>query len=289
MLVGTPLLFAWLLHASWPVITGMFAQAHWHLLLAAIALLAAANIESGVMFSSLVQRLAGGDPSRSQVLSVFLVSQGAKYVPGRVWGVALQSALLRAACAPAAVVAANIEMAFLVLFATSGVGLACYVAWEHGLIVGTGVLVMLLVACMAMIRLDSVRRLIRFAARLIPKVAGVAVPGQGPVRLAQASFVAYVLLYVAGWWLMVTSAAGFDGRHALAIVSVMSLAYVVGAVSMLPGGIGAREGTMVLLAPIISATHGDMAAVALLSRAVLLIVDMLLAGIGWIMMRKAYS
>ena len=58
---------------------------------------------------------------------------------------------------------------------------------------------------------------------------------------------------------------------------------------MLPAGIGAREGMLVLLAPALDVTRDDMAALAVASRAAMVLMDALAAGIGAVLLKNAGS
>lgn len=296
ILAGVAVVFAWLLLESWPIVVEMVSGAAWYALAGSVLLLLLANLQAGFLFASLTRRFGGPRFQGRQVVGVFLASQVAKYVPGRVWGVAMQAALLRAAGSTSAVVAANVELSALVLVVVSGVGLACHVSSLVSPLAGVATLLVTFGAGMFLLKMDGVARLARAGGKVMPLVSrlapdlGHAATGQGdfPSKQAQASLAAYIALYLAGWWLLVAGVSRFDAETSLAIVAAMSLSYIIGMLSMLPGGLGAREGTMVLLAPAMGVSQDDMAALALVSRAVLLAVDVCAAAVGAWMLRKDY-
>ncbi|NZA28351.1 flippase-like domain-containing protein [Luteimonas sp. SJ-92] len=301
ILSAVVIIFAWLVHESWTVIVGMLTGARWHIAVSSVLLLSFGNVQIGHVFAALVSRSSSGGARSSSALGIFLVSQVAKYVPGRIWGVAMQVSMLRAPGSTAAVVGANIELAILVLMVVLGVALTCLVGWISGLMAAAVALLATFAGCALILSMDSLAQLARLARRCLPRIAKFAFlrreaesVGRGPggelTRDTYARLAIYILLYCAGWWLLVVSITGLDARDSLAIVAAMSLSYVAGALSMLPGGLGVREGAMVLLAPAVGMTHADMGALALVSRAVLLMMDAIAAMLGiWLMRRDFFG
>lgn len=301
MLVAVIVIFAWLFHESWPVIVDMLTGARWYMVAVSVFLLSLGNIQIGIVFASIVRRYSVGQLRFESIVGAFLASQVAKYIPGRVWGVAMQSGMLRAPGSTVAIVGANVELSILVLAVVSGVGLACLVGWTAGLPAAAVVLFATFGGCALMLRLDIVWRLVSLASKFVRGIAKFIPSGRAPwavdhgkgsllKHVTYASLAAYIALYGLGWWLLIVSTSRFSAQDALAIVAAMSLSYIVGALSMLPGGLGAREGAMVLLAPAIGMTHSDMGALALVSRAVLLMMDVIAATIGiWLMRRDFFG
>ncbi|MHC9087015.1 lysylphosphatidylglycerol synthase domain-containing protein [Luteimonas sp. RIT-PG2_3] len=293
-------MLAWLLRESWPEIAGIFNGARWYLAAASIVLLSLGNVQVGIVFAEIAARSSANRLQARPVVGVFLVSQVAKYVPGRIWGVVMQAAMLRSAGSTPALVAANVELSVVVLAVVSGVGLACLVAWEWGWLYAALVLLCTFGGSAVVLKLGAGAKFLLVASRFLPWV-GRSVSAQyrldgarqdadwsfNPIFLA--SLAAYIALYLLGWWLMVASISRFDAHDALAVVAAMSLSYIVGVMSMLPGGLGAREGMMLLLAPSVGWSHEDMAALALVSRAALLLVDAVTAAFGaWLLRRELF-
>lgn len=296
MLAAAFLLITGLVYASWPTIERMLSTAQWWRLTLAIMALALANLGMAMVFMALVLRTSKPAVAESGIAGSFLVSQVAKYIPGRVWGVAMQAAILRAPGSTSSILAANLELAIVNMATVSGAGVA-FLAWQR---FGPVLAIALLFTTWGlggwMLRFDGTRRCTALVVRLLPRLGQRLLAGLSGVGAAcqarrlrplYGGLLLFLTMYCLGWWLFVSSTTNLDGQASMGVVAALSLSYIVGVVSMLPAGIGAREGALVLLAPAVGVPHVDMAALAVASRVAMILMDGVAAGIGAMLLEVA--
>lgn len=212
-------------------------------------------------------------------LTLFTAAQLGKYVPGSVWVVAIQADLGRRHRIPASVMAISYLVAALIAVGTGAVmGLAGLLSPElpvaRPLLVAVALAgIVLLVALARPAVLEGILAwLARLLRRDLPRVSVT------PRAVALA-----VLLECLGWimlgthlWLLARP-LGAAGATLPVTIGVFALAFVAGLVLIpLPAGLGVREGLLVAaLAPSLGA--GVAVTAAVLSRLVLVVVDLALA------------
>lgn len=284
---------AWLMLANWPAIVSMAATAHWGLLALAVASLVLANIGMAAVFAGFVQRASGQALPAGQLAGTFLVSQVAKYVPGKIWSVAMQATMLRTPQATRSVLAANLELALVNLFLVTGAG-AAFMAWiRFGTMAALLVLLITWVLASWVSSLQVVRIIGYTLQRAFPRLNRFLGPlgeaatdgpdGSSPSR--QVGLLLFLAMYCLGWWLLARGTTALDASACMGVVAALSLSYIVGVVSLLPAGVGAREGALVLLAPALGLTQADMVVIAVASRVAMLAMDVLAAAAGAILLR----
>jgi uncharacterized membrane protein YbhN (UPF0104 family) len=286
-------LIAGLVCASWPTIEVMLSTAQWWRLTLAIVALALANLGMAMVFMALVLRTSKSAMAGAGIAGSFLVSQVAKYIPGRIWGVAMQVAILRAPGSTSTILAANLELAIVNTATISGIGIA-FLAWQR---FGPAPAIALLFATWGLggwlLSFDGIRRFAALVVRLLPRLAQslAGFSGAGDAwqkerrRPMYGGLLLFLVMYCFGWWLLVSATTHLDGQASMGVVAALSLSYIVGVASMLPAGIGAREGALVLLAPAFGVPHVDMAALAVASRAAMILMDGIAAGIGAMLLK----
>ncbi|MFT4264519.1 MAG: lysylphosphatidylglycerol synthase domain-containing protein [Nocardioides sp.] len=244
------------------------------------ALAVAGTILIQLVWSALLRGL-GAEPARRDAASVFFVSQLGKYVPGSVWPVVAQMQFgVRWRVPRAVMLAANVLLLGMVTASGLAVG-AVLLPWSSP---------------------DGLRRYWWLLLLLLPLAAGLhprTVPavldrllrrlGRDPlpVRPGLGSLAAS-----AGWallaWLVlglhVAVLAGAFGhvgvRELAAFAGGMGLAWAAGlAFIPAPAGAGVRDAVLVLTLSPMTGTTGALT-VALASRALLLVADVLLAAVG---------
>lgn len=277
---------AWLAWANRAAIAEMTNAANWGLLAWAVGALAIANIGMAVVFATLVQRGSTNVP-QGHVVGVFLLSQVAKYIPGRIWGVAMQATLLPTSRIGANVLAANLELAFLNMLLVTGAGVAC-IGWIR---FGPAAAVVALLATWgladAAARSNAAHLIGRCLMRVLPvrslrmeSVVEMVNVSDGSFRDRRAGMLLFLIMYCVGWLLLVRGVTELDWQTCFLVVAALALSYIVGVVSLMPAGIGAREGALVLLAPLVGFTQADMAAIAVASRTAMLVMDAVTALLG---------
>jgi len=274
----------WLIWKNWPAVTGMASTAQWGLLALALVALALANIGMALVFAGFVSRASGGSMPTVRVAGTFLLSQIAKYVPGKIWSVAMQAAMLQSPKATRGVLLANIELTIVNLLLVSGAGMAFW-AWT---LLGAMVALVVFVATWGIAewacRLNSVRLMGAVVGRFAPRFGQMLSPPSGEREKSDvgrhAGLLLFLSMYCLGWWLLVMGATTLDARACMEVVAALSLSYIIGVVSPMPAGVGAREGVIVLLAPAVGVSHASMAAIAIASRAAMLALDAIVAVVG---------
>lgn len=255
-------------------------------LLGAMVILALANVAGASMFAV----MAGHRGQSTRLLGAFFLSQLAKYVPGRVWVVALQASILRC-LSPAELFLANLRTVLLVGIAVAGSGLA-FLAATKSISLAVIVLAASWWVCTRAAAERVTPRILDVARRVLGKESPTSSPvdrvaDRSATMLLAVSIAAFIAFYCLGWWSMVNVA--LPGRDAIPIVAVLSLSYLIGIASMLPAGIGAREAAMVALAPLSGIEPPDMAMLAVVTRAGLIVVDAVLAVVGAVLLGPTSS
>src|SRR5690606_25365638 len=87
----------------------MISTTNWRQLVLAISALTLANIGMAIIFTELLSSKSPKYPAKRIIAGSFLISQVAKYIPGRIWGIAMQATMLRAPGATSRIFTINIE------------------------------------------------------------------------------------------------------------------------------------------------------------------------------------
>lgn len=277
-LLGLAAGLGFLLWMFWRIVRdpgAAFDRIHVSGLVAALAIGVAANAVVGVLFSTLIAKLAPEIPARRRVASYYW-SQLAKYVPGRIAAILVQSATLNTPGAVAITLITNVELiaitgwlcaaaAFACLAALTSVAIAFAVA-AAGALIGAW-----------LIRLDwqplmlRAGRVLKFA---VPDSARTeARPGfAGAFALAAGSLV----LPAASMYVLLAAGFAFGAGRSLSLTAALLLSWIGGMLAVVfPAGIGIREllflGAGATLSDV--ATPEQLAAIALMSRLVQVLTD----------------
>jgi uncharacterized membrane protein YbhN (UPF0104 family) len=252
--------------------------------------LAFAAVLAGVIANALSWRavLAGLGSRLSVVVAgrVYLLAQLGKYLPGSLWPVLAQTELGRDQGVPRArsavaafaalmiglVVGSVVAVVTLLLSSASTV----WTYWYIGLVPVTGIV---------LLSPPVLRRVLQLAFRMTRRPAAEASICGGPL-LASAgwSLVMWVCFGVHAW-LIARDLGGGDDQLLLLATGAYAVAWVVGfLIVFLPAGAGAREAALVLvLGPLLG--NGKALALALVSRILMLVGDLVAVGIAVISAR----
>lgn len=288
MVVAAFILIAAISYQSRDQISTMISTTNWRQLALAISALTLANIGMAIVFTELLSSKSPKYPPKRIITGSFLLSQVAKYIPGRIWGIAMQATMLRAPGATSSIFAINIELTIINLAMATGIGMAFLIWPQYGLLYSLTVLLATWLIGTRLLSLDFFRRAISIMQRMLPltgrKLTEKFVTGDAkPTETRPSGYsglLLYILMYCLGWWLLAKATTQLDATTCMNIVAALSLSYIAGVASLLPAGIGAREGTLVILAPALGLTHENMAAIAITSRAAMILMDILTAAIG---------
>lgn len=218
--------------------------------------------------------LVGAQPRR-RVEAVFLASQLAKYVPGRVWTLFAQKSLLGPGVKFLDVLAANVVIASILLSSQLAAVAGAVGYLEGGVMAGLGLAVAVCLFAGATAALLN-----RMSSTLQWRVLdGWSRAGVGGVTLVGATV--SMLVTSCAWISLFGGAFGYRPDEAIALQGVSGASFIAGMFSLLPAGLGLREGAFVVLGqkewPL---PLSDMMSLALVSRGWLLAIDVCAIVIG---------
>jgi hypothetical protein len=272
----------------WNAALAWIVDAHRGLLFISLTALLASLYGAALLFVASVQRDAAsaGRNDRHKLIASFLLSQIGKYVPGRIWSVALQKVLLGADLPIHSAVLTNLELAALSVALTGGAAIAFMVWSSFGIawgfvaftVVGLGLLFALMLAFKLSVRAGALlRRLLPDASpsveerasqknrKYIPGVTGLVLYGAG---------------YCAGWLCLMLAGEAGNLDVSLRLTALLSLSYVVGVVSLLPAGMGSREAALLIVGGWWGLDTTSLASVAIVARLAGLVVEVAAAILG---------
>ncbi|MDE0474041.1 MAG: lysylphosphatidylglycerol synthase domain-containing protein [Gammaproteobacteria bacterium] len=233
-------------------------------LVGATLLLLAAYALSGLIWGGVVNGLGGPRLSAGDAVSIFMIANMGRYVPGKVWSIAGMAALGKGKGVPVAVSATSaVIMQGTGLVAAGAIGLGAFVGGPVPLprwgLVGAGVAAGLLLLVLA------VPSLFHWAVALWFRIVRTA----APANLTAALVLRWLLQVAVAWVAMGASfwilAASLDMElspvHA---GSAFAAAYVAGYLMLFaPAGVGVREGFLVaILAPALGSGPATVLAIA---------------------------
>lgn len=248
---------------------------------AASVLLLLGYFFSAALWGRIVSDLGGPAIPAREAVSLFMIANLGRYVPGKVWQIAGLAALARARGVPAATATgAAVLGQGIALAAATLVGLWALLQGGETMR-GWGMAATVIVV--GGVLLAATPAFFAKVAKLWFRVARQEAPeGLGSVHGLQ-----WVALYVLNWmvyafsfWVLVAS-FGYGG-NVLAVASAFAAAYVVGYLAIFaPAGIGVREVSLtVLLTPHLGL--GPAGAVAIIARVWTTVVEVVPAGAFWV-------
>lgn len=264
---------------QWTSIEAAVSQLVAHAAALALLLLVCANVVAGLLFALLASDKETNGHAHLELSSVFLISQSAKYVPGKIWSIVMQAAYLRGRFSAGSMLLANIEITLLVLGAVSMIGIGIAIWTDDAKAFGLLVAIAGIMATVLLIRRGPLRKMaFRVIARFGSSAAALhaqtcASRTNGGLSASFLLLTGFAIFYVAGWLIFAGPALDIEIQIALKWVGLMSLSYVLGVLSMFPAGIGVREASIYLLAGYSGVDPGQAASIAVLSRIMMLAID----------------
>jgi uncharacterized membrane protein YbhN (UPF0104 family) len=264
---------------NWSAVRADLALLSWPDLLASGLIGALAVLLTGSAWRVLLGGLGHRVPL-VPAMRLFTSGQLGKYVPGSVWVAAIQAELGRSLRIPRPVNVLSYLAAVVIAIASGGlVGLLALLGSARGQVgglalalAGAGAL-----AVLVLVRPRAVNAAIRWAAaRLGRPLPEVAISGRALAGAFALSCAGWLLFGLHAWLLARPLGAG--ATDLAAVTGAFALAFVAGLLLVpLPAGAGVREGVLVgiLAGPLGSA---GALTVALVSRLLLVVVDLVLAG-----------
>lgn len=258
-------------------------------LAAATLLLLAAYGLSSLIWGGVVTGLGGPRLAPRDAVSIFMIANLGRYVPGKVWSIAGMAALAKGKGVAVAVSATSaVIMQGVGLAAAGAIGLVAFAGASAPLprwgLAGAGVAASLLALVLA------VPSLFRAVVALWFRI----VRTRPPANLT-AGLVLRWLLQVAGTWVavgasfwMLAASLGMELPPVRA-ASAFAAAYVAGYLMLFaPAGVGVREGFLVaILAPALGS--GPATALAIVARLWMTAVEVIPAAVLWALDRRSPS
>ena len=258
-------------------------------LIAATLVLLATYAVSCLIWRGMVAGLGGPRIPARDAVSIFMIANLGRYVPGKVWSIAGMAALAKGKGVPVAVSATSaVVMQGVGLMAAGAIGLGAFAAgpdplprWGLAGAVTAGALLLLFLA---------VPSLFRRAVALWFRVVRTAAPSS----LSPALVLRWLLQVIAAWvgvgasfWLFAAS-MGVELSPVRA-ASAFAAAYVAGyLVLFAPAGVGVRESFLVVfLAPALGS--GPATVLAIAARLWMTAADVVPAGILWAFHQRSLS
>jgi uncharacterized membrane protein YbhN (UPF0104 family) len=240
------------------------ARVDWLALVGAFAVSIVGVGAGGFVWLAILRRL--GTETRSRWVGVFFQAQLSKYIPGTVWQYAGRAALGRAHGIPPRTVALSVPVEL-------GASALAAAATAPLLLGWWGAPVVLALALGVAV---AGRRLANGGSRAVRIVRA----GTGPFLLYLSAWPAIGV----GFWLCARGLVPVPAHDLPVYAGAYGVAWVAGLVAVYaPGGLGVREAVLVaLLAGRLGAS--DALVVAAVSRAILTLVDLVLAGIGVVLL-----
>ena len=258
-------------------------------LVAATLLLLAAYALSGLIWGGVVTGLGGPRLSAGDAVSIFMIANMGRYVPGKVWSIAGMAALAKGKGVPVAVSATSaVIMQGVGLLAAGAIGLGALAGGPAPLprwgLAGAGV------AASLMLLVLAVPSLFRAAVALWFRI----VRTSPPANLTSALALRWLLQVAAAWvvmgasfWILAAS-LGMELSPVYA-GSAFAAAYVAGYLMLFaPAGVGVREGFLVaILAPALGS--GPATVLAIAARLWMTAAEVVPAAILWALHQRSRS
>lgn len=256
-------------------------------LIAATLLLLAAYALSGLIWGGVVTGLGGPRMSPGDAVSIFMIANMGRYVPGKIWSIAGMAALAKGHGVPVAVSATSaVVLQGVGLLAAGAIGLGAFAGGPAPLprwgLAAAGVAAGLLLLVLA------VPSLFRAAVALWFRLVRTSPPAN-----LTAALVLRWLLQVAGAWVaMGASFWIFAASLGMALSpvhagSAFAAAYVAGYLMLFaPAGVGVREGFLIaFLAPALGSAPATVLAIA--ARLWMTAAEVIPAAILWVLHQRS--
>jgi hypothetical protein len=254
---------------------------------AAILLLIASNASAAMLFAVLARSHGAPEARRSELAGGFLISQAAKYAPGRVWGVVVQGLLMGAGASLRTLIVANIEIALVVLAGTTAVGVSLAGGAVYGPWISVALLAGSWLALLGLVRGRVFGTVVTHFQRWLPaRLQSFGVPHPHSKlgdRWIPNGLLCFLVFYASGWITLLAWGLGMPVDESIKLTALLSVSYALGVLSLLPAGIGAREAAFVGLGHLMNSDMATLATVAIVTRMAMVLIDLASLPLGLLM------
>lgn len=237
------------------------ARVEWGAIAGAVVLGAAGTAAGALIWLAILDAL--GVRPQLRWTGIFFQAQLGKYIPGSVWQYAGRAAVARSHGIPVRPVGVSLPVEFAASALAGGSMAAFLLGWWGAVVVGAAAVLLVVLERPARSRL----------------------PALATAR-ATLLYLPVWLLLGASFWFCARGLLGIPARDLALYMGAFAVAWLAGLVAIYaPGGLGVREAVLVaLLSSRIGAA--DALVVAAASRLILILVDLLLAGVATAAMRR---
>ncbi|MFI6900146.1 YbhN family protein [Nonomuraea sp. NPDC050394] len=264
----------WAVASQWDAVAAGFAKLSWPMVAASLVAVVAALLGAMLTWRTLLADLGSPLPFRSAA-KVFFVGQLGKYIPGAVWPVIAQMEMGRDLGVPRSRSAAAFFLMMPIQLATGLLVTLGTLGWDR-----YGWLLLALPVILVLLEPKVINAVIGFGLRKLKRD-----PLERPLTRRG-------MLTALGWALAGWAAYG---AHLYFVAPQTGLLFAIGAFALswclgiltfvVPAGAGVREVAMVaVLSPVMD--RGSAIAVALVSRIVIIVGDLICAGIAGFVARR---
>lgn len=258
-----------LIDQSWNEVSGQLNQIN--LLIFGISVLVAVicNIVIAFYFGNLLAKF-GVTIDKFLVLKMHLVGQIAKYIPGKVWGIAYQVSHVAGMSGAAGVVLANLELMIGALFMTSIISVVL-VSYLFDNSISFVLLTLGLVGFVFIYKSNIVNSILSLVSQKYRVTLGRKKIECRPTRSGDGIifYLAFCSLYVISNVLMLQAVFGFPVEESILYIAILSAAWIGGFFAFIvPAGMGVREFLFVVISSHVVPQHSVevLASIAIFSR-----------------------
>ncbi|MFI6320450.1 lysylphosphatidylglycerol synthase domain-containing protein [Nonomuraea sp. NPDC050556] len=264
---------AWAVASQWDAVVAGFGRLTWPMLAGSLAAVIVALLGAMFTWRTLLSDL-GSPLSVRQGAKVFFVGQLGKYIPGAVWPVLAQMEMGRDLGVPRSRSAAAFFLMMPIQLASGLLVTLVTLGWDQ-----YGWLLLLLPVIFVLLEPKVINRVIGFGLRKLKRE-----PLERP--LTRRGMLTALVWALAGWIAYGVSLYFIVDAGLVFCVGAFALSWCLGIMTfVVPAGAGVREVAMVaVLAPVLD--RGSAIAAALCSRIVIIVGDLICAGIAGLAARK---
>jgi hypothetical protein len=254
---------------SWDEISGFMEKLDEKEFLLSLVVGVVGNLVTAGLFKNLLGK-HGVEVSGKLALKMFLIGQIAKYIPGKIWGMAYQILHLSGLAAATGLVLANLEMMVAVMFITAIIALVL-----SGILINKLLAAIIFIVGMFGFVFLYKKNMLRFFVKFMPAI----VKPKGLFKednyhpldplTGGVFFIAFVLFYVVSNMLMLNAVFGFSIEESLVYIATLSAAWIGGVLAIIvPAGMGVREVLFVAFSNYVSPGHAVemLVSIAVVSR-----------------------
>ena len=232
-----------LLWKSWEEVYQIVAQMNYVIFCLSVFAGIPGIVVTAFLFNSFLAKYDISIPD-VKAIQIFVVSQIAKYIPGKIWGLIYQASHIQGFPATAGVIMANTELMFAVMFMTS-IAAIIVLAAQFSLALSILILIIGGVAFVLLCRTSAFIWLARFALRVLNKQGDYGQSNQQANIESLRGLLIYVLftaIYIGSYLLMLQAVFDIGMFDSLILIALLSIAWIGGVLSLVfPAGVGIRE------------------------------------------------